>query len=236
MLKRLISALTFIALYIAGLYWVKTELNKLIPKPVEVVTTGTRLDYTSEVFVLLTERGGTTYQGTVFTISDNIGLTAGHMCDGAQKMTVVTTKTEIRVAAVKNIEQSPKVDVCLVKGNFKRLKHVPIATPTGTADLGRTLRYVGYPKNRYRITFSKLLYYSYERLPLEEAGDYSIAGYVYVVDTQCIPGNSGGPLYAEDGNTAIGIVSWYDRGICHIFPITEAIRLLRDTNVRWRSI
>ena len=242
MKKVIISVVALISLTAAGIY-IQTAVIRYVVATTPTTTSQppqavvTKTDYSDRVFPIEVSRDdGKRIQGTAFTINDHYAFTAGHICDGALSMTMYTAKGEVPIKAVKNRETDVKIDVCVIKGDFAGLAKNRIAVTVMQFDPTKKAVIVGYPRGRYRVTFTTIKGFSLETLPQEYAGSYTLQGVVYITDGQCIPGNSGGPLYNEDGGLVIGITSFFGPGECFFFPVTEAVRLVGDKDVRWRAL
>lgn len=137
--------------------------------------------------ILILSSGGSS--GTAFVIGPNIAVTAAHVVEGRDYISVMSVDGPSTPLAARVVSRNEGADLALL--------HVPSATglePIAFSEevsKGQSVVAIGVPDNQLTITYGKVM---------------SIEEKTLKASAQVAPGNSGGPLLNNAGE-AIGVVT-----------------------------
>lgn len=187
----------------------------LMPKPVEKPSAKQFKDRLAASTVVVYKGDG---YGSGVVISSNTVLTAMHVCMGTPVKAIVDINKKSHPFTKFIYDESPKTDICLIRGDFSALPRLDLADLD--VEIGDVVTFAGFPQQGFSIKQGTIQGSETLVFPLPNKAAYKQIE-VAKITAGCRPGNSGGPVVNGSMNV-VGIVTAFDEygSACLMTPVS----------------
>lgn len=155
------------------------------------------------VFKLYSWGCNATSEGTGFAISSQAIVTNAHVVSGATRISVSGGDGSVSYAG-RVIFFDPRLDIAVVATSLP-LSTTPLSFYKDTVRPGTIGAVIGYPQGQGRTDTDAIVLQNLNAEGLDIYGKSQVVRNIYAIRSNVVPGNSGGPLIAANGQV-IGVV------------------------------